>query len=91
MMRKFLIALPIMALIGACSNKESLEEQGQQAGATADQAVERAENRIDAEKAKLDLQTALIREKARDVKQDVKDGLDKVDNAANAAEAELKK
>jgi dihydropteroate synthase len=90
-MRKFLTALSLIVLISACSNNDSLENQGQKAGAAADKAIERVDKRIDAEQDNIDVKAENVREKARDVKADVEKSLEKIDNAADAAEAELKK
>lgn len=90
-MRKFLMVLPLLAMITACSSDESLEEKGQHAGAAADKAIERASDRIDAGQAKIEDGAAKVNDKALDAKQDVKDGLQKVDNAVDAAEVELRK
>lgn len=90
-MRAFLIALPLIALVSACSDNDSLENTGREVGAAADQAIERAGNEVEDERADFQNSTAQVRDKARDVKEDVKAGLRKIDNAADAAEAELKK
>jgi hypothetical protein len=90
-MRKLLIVLPLIALIGACTDKGSLENQGSEAGAAADNAIERAGNEVDAAKDRLDNSAADLNDKARGVKKDIKAGLSKAENAVNAAAAELKK
>jgi sensor domain CHASE-containing protein len=90
-MRVILIILPLIALIGACSNNDSLENQGQQAGAAADNAVERMDNRVNAERDDIESRAANVSDKARGVKQDINEGLSKADNAIDAAAAELKK
>jgi sensor domain CHASE-containing protein len=90
-MRKFLAVLPLIALIAACSNNDSLENKGREAGAAADNAIERVENRVDAERDEFENRAANVSEKARAVKQDIKEGLSKADNAADAAAAELRK
>jgi sensor domain CHASE-containing protein len=90
-MRVILIILPLIALIGACSNNDSLENQGQQAGAAADNAVERMDNRVNAERNDIESRAANVSDKARGVKQDINEGLSKADNAIDAAAAELKK
>jgi sensor domain CHASE-containing protein len=90
-MRKFLAVLPLIALIAACSNNDSLENKGREAGAAADNAIERVENRVDAEREEFENRAANVSEKARAVKQDIKEGLSKADNAADAAAAELRK
>jgi hypothetical protein len=41
-MRNFLFVLPVAALIAACSDNDSLENKGQQAGPAADNAVDAA-------------------------------------------------
>jgi hypothetical protein len=91
LMRKILTILPLVAMIAACSDNDSLESQGQKAGAAADNAIERVENRADAERKEFESGAANVAEKARGVEQDVKDGLSKADNAVDAAVAELKK
>ncbi len=90
-MHKFLIILPLVVLLTACSSKDSLENQGQQAGAAADNAIERVGNQVDAAQDRISNSAVKVSEKAQDVKQDVQAGLGKIDKAANAAEAELKK
>ena len=90
-MRKILLMLPLLALIVGCSDNDSLENKGREAGAAADKAIDRVDKRVDAEREGLEKRTATVREDARGVEQDLKDGLDKVDRAANAAAAELKK
>jgi hypothetical protein len=91
MMRKLLIVLPLIALMGACSDSDSLENKGQQAGAAADNAIDRMGNRMDAERDQFENRAANVNDKARGVKQDVKEGLSKAENAVDAAAAELKK
>jgi hypothetical protein len=90
-MQKFSIVLPLFALIAACSDNDSLENKGREAGAAADNAIERVENRVDVERDELENRAANVGDKARGVKQDVKEGLSKADNAVDAAAAELKK
>ncbi len=90
-MRKILLMLPLLALIVGCSDNDSLENKGREAGAAADKAIDRVDKRVDAEREGLEKRTATVREDARGVEQDLKDGLDKVDRAADAAAAELKK
>lgn len=90
-MRKFLVILPFFALIAACSDNDSLENKGRDAGAAADNAIDRMENQVDAERAAIENSAANVSEKARDVKQDVKEDLSKADNAIDAAAAELRK
>ena len=90
-MRKLLIVLPLIALISACSDNDSLENTGREAGAAADQAIERVGNEVDGDRADLQNSAEKIRDKARDVKEDVKKGLSKADNAVDAAADELKK
>lgn len=90
-MRKFLIVLPLIALIAGCSANDSLANQGQQAGAAADNAIDRIGNQVDAGRDDLENRAANVSDKARSVNQDVKDALNKADNAADAAAAELKK
>ncbi len=90
-MRKFLTILPLIALIAACSNDDSLENQGQQAGAAADNAMERVGNQVDAVQDRLSNSADNVSDKARGVKQNIKDGFSKADNAVDAAAAELKK
>jgi hypothetical protein len=90
-MRKILILLPLMALIAGCSDKDSLEDKGREAGAAADEAIEDVGKRVDAGRDELEDQTATALDKAQGVKQDVKAGLEKAGNAVDAAEAELKK
>jgi hypothetical protein len=90
-MRKFSIVLPLFALIAACSDNESLENKGRDAGAAADNAIDRMGNRVDAERDELENRAANVGDKARGVKQDVKESLSKADNAVDAAAAELKK
>ncbi len=90
-MRKILLMLPLLALIVGCSDNDSLENKGREAGAAADKAIDRVDKRVVAEREGLEKRTATVREDARGVEQDLKDGLDKVDRAANAAAAELKK
>jgi hypothetical protein len=90
-MRKILLMLPLLAVMAGCSDNESLENKGREAGAAADKAIDRVDKRVDAEREGLEKRTATVREDARGVEQDVKDGLDKVDRAADAAAAELKK
>jgi hypothetical protein len=90
-MRKILLMLPLLALIVGCSDNESLENKGREAGAVADKAIDRVDKRVDAEREGLEKRTATVREDARGVEQDVKDGLDKVDRAADETAAELKK
>lgn len=90
-MRKLLMVLPLLTMIGACSSDESLEDKGQHAGAAADKAIERAGDRVDAGQAKIESGAAKISDKALDVKQNVKEDLQKVDNAVDAAAVELKK
>ncbi len=90
-MRKILLMLPLLALIVGCSDNDSLENKGREAGAAADKAIDRVDKRVDAEREGLEKRTATVRQDARGVEQDLKDGLDKVDRAADAAAAELKK
>lgn len=90
-MRKFLTVLPMIALLGACSDSDSFENQGEKAGAAADKAIERVGNQVGAAQDRIDNSAANVSDKAREVTQDVKEGLRKIDNAADAAEAELKK
>lgn len=78
-------------MIAGCSDNQSLEEKGQEAGAAADKAIDRVGERFVTERETLDARAADPREKAQGVKQDVKEGLDKAGNAVDAAEAELKK
>ena len=89
-MRKILLILPLLAVMAGCSDNESLENKGREAGAAADKAIDSAGKRVDAEREGLEKRTATVREDARGVEQDVKEGLDKVDRAADAAAAELK-
>lgn len=90
-MRIILLILPFLALIVGCSDNESLENKGREAGAAADKAIDSAGKRVDAEREGLEKRTATAREEARGVEQDVKEGLDKAERAADAAAAELKK
>jgi hypothetical protein len=90
-MRKLLIVLPLIALIAACSDNDSLENKGRAAGAAADNAIERVGNQVDAERDDLENRAANVGDKARGVKQDIKEGISKADNAVDAATAELKK
>ncbi len=90
-MRKFLIMLPLFGMIAACSDNETLEQKGSEAGAAADKAIVSAGDRIAAERNDLKMRTEAVREKARGVQQDVKEDLNKAEKAVDAAEAELKK
>lgn len=90
-MRKILIVLPLMALIAGCSENNSLENKGREAGAAADQAIKDVGKRVDVGRDELEDRAANASERARDVEQDVKEGLDKADRAVDAASAELKK
>lgn len=90
-MRKFLIVLPLLAMVSACSSDENLEDKGQRAGAAADKAIERAGDEVDAGQARIETGAAKVNDKALDVKQDIKEDLQKVDNAVDAAAVELKK
>jgi hypothetical protein len=90
-MRKFLIILPLFVLTVACSDNDSLENKGREAGAAADNAIDRMENRVDAERDQFENRAASVSDKAQGVKQDVKEGLSKADNAVDAAAEELKK
>ena len=90
-MRKFLILLPLLAMVTACSSDENLEDKGQQAGAAADQAIDRVGDQVDAGQARIEAGAAKVNDKALDVKQNVKEDLQKMDNAVDAAAVELKK
>jgi sensor domain CHASE-containing protein len=90
-MRKFLIILPLFALTVACSDNDSLENKGREAGAAADNAIDRVENRVDAERDQFENRVDNVNVKAQGVKEDVKEGLSRADNAVDAAAAELKK
>jgi|GWRWMinimDraft_5_1066013.scaffolds.fasta_scaffold234897_2 hypothetical protein len=86
-MNKFLTILPIIALVAGCSDNENFEDKGRQA----DAAVENARARADAEQAEIEANAQIAREKAQGVEREVKADLKKVDNAVEAADAELKK
>lgn len=90
-MRNILFVLPLFGLIAACSDNDNLESKGREAGAAADQAIERAGNRVATEQDDLQKKAQNVREKARGVQQDVKEDIDKAERAVDAAEAELKK
>jgi hypothetical protein len=90
-MRKTFSLLPLLALVSACSDNGSLENKGQQAGAAADNAIERVGAEIEASQKELENRAADVGEKVSDVKQDVKQGVSKAENAVDAAAAELKK
>jgi hypothetical protein len=90
-MRKILFALPLIALIAGCSDNESLENKGREAGAAADEAIDRVGKRVVTEREELEKQAADARAKADEARQDIKDGLGKAEKAVDAAEAELKK
>ncbi len=90
-MYKLLIILPLFAVTVACSDNDSLENKGREAGAAADNAIDRVENQVDAERDDFENRTAKANEQAQGIKQDVKDGLSKADKAVDAAAAELKK
>ncbi len=90
-MRIFLITLPLIALVSACSESDSLENTGREAGAAADRALERVGNEVMEERADFQNSASAARENARGVKEDVKAGLKKADNAVDAAAEELKK
>jgi hypothetical protein len=90
-MRSIFAILPLVVLITACTNNDSLENKGQEAGAAVDNAMERISNRVEAERDDFDSEKANVSDMARDVKQDVKEGWSKADNAVDAAAAELKK
>ena len=86
-MHKFLTVLPLFVLVAACSDNENFEDKGRQA----DAAVENARARADAEQAEIEANARIAREKAQGVRREVKADLKKVDNAVEAADAELKK
>lgn len=86
-MSKILTFLPIIMMIGACSNQDSFESKGREA----DQAIETAGEKIDAEQDALEARVENVREKAIEVQQDAADDLGKIDKAIDAADAELKK
>ncbi len=90
-MYKLLIILPLFAVTVACSDNDSLENKGREAGAAADNAIDRVENQVDAERDEFENRTAKANEQAQGIKHDVKDGLSKADKAVDAAAAELKK
>jgi hypothetical protein len=90
-MRKFLIIMPLIAAIAACSSSDSLENKGQQAGAAADNAIERVDNEMDAAQDRIGNSAAKANAKAHNIKQDINAGLRKANNAVDAAAAELKK
>lgn len=90
-MRKILIILPLIAMIAACSKNDSLENKGREAGAAADKAIERADTKIDEAQDRIDKDAADVADKAREVRKDINEDLRKVDNAVDAADAELKK
>lgn len=90
-MRKFLTILPLIALSTACSENNSLETKGREAGAAADQAIERASDQVAKEQDQLQKKAQNIRDRAGDVRQDVKEDMAKAEKAVDAAEAELKK
>ncbi len=90
-MRKILIILPLIAMIAACSKNDSLENKGREAGAAADRAIERADTKIDEAQDRIDKDAADVADKAREVRKDINEDLRKVDNAVDAADAELKK
>ena len=90
-MRKILVILPLIAMIAGCSDRDNLENKGREAGAAADHAIERVGDGVDAAKVQMDNGAANVADKAHDVKQDIKHGLNKADNAVDAAAAELKK
>jgi phage shock protein A len=90
-MRTILIALPFLMIISSCTDNDSLQNQGQRAGAAADSALERIGNKIDTEQDRLDNRAATVNERARDVRDEIKADVKKVDNAVDAAAAELRK
>jgi hypothetical protein len=90
-MRKLLTLFPLIALATACSDGDSLENKGREAGAAADNAISRAGNEVNAERDEFTNGAEQVREKAHNVKEDVKEGLSKAENAVDAAAAELKK
>ncbi len=90
-MRVFLFALPLLITMSGCVDNDSLENQGQQAGAAADNALEQMSNKIDAEQEQLDNRVAAVNERARGVKEEIKADVKKIDNAVDAAAAELRK
>jgi uncharacterized lipoprotein YajG len=90
-MRKILIILPLIAMIAACSKNDSLENKGREAGAAADKALERADTKVDDAQERIDKGAAKVGEKAQEVGKDINDDLRKLDNAVDAADAELKK
>lgn len=90
-MRKLFFAVPLIVMTAACSDKDSLENQGQQAGAAADKAINGLEDRVDAEREDFKSRAEKVEDAARDVQKDIKAGLKKADNAVNAAADELKK
>lgn len=73
---KFLTVLPLIVLVAACSDNENFEDKGRQA---------------DAEQAQIEANARIAREKAQGVQREVRADLKKVDNAVEAADAELKK
>jgi hypothetical protein len=90
-MREFLIIVPLMASIAGCSTSDSLENKGQRAGAAADNAIERVDHEMDATQNEINNGAAKFNDKARGVKQEIKEGISKADNAVDAAAEELKK
>jgi hypothetical protein len=91
MMRIFITALSLIALLSACSDNENLENTGREAGAAADQAIERVGNKVDDGRADIHNSAAQVREKTREVKENIRAELSKADNAVDAAADELKK
>lgn len=86
-MRKFLTLLPLIALVSGCSDKENLEDKGRQA----DSAIAKARSDANAQQDKIEAKARIVEHKAQGVQREVKADLKKVDNAVEAADAELKK
>ena len=89
-MHKGFLTMAALLALSACNNR-SAEEQGQEVGASIDNAMQSVDTAIDETGQKVDNAAAKVDDKVDALGNKVDETLGKADNAVDAAAAELKK